>query len=182
MISLGIASSYSAFISICSIMLNTFLKTAIGAVGRQFVSTALSGPDGSRTRVQKPIPCPSTSLVIHLTFPLRPGESHPKRFSSFMIRPPAQSFADVVSHRVDARVPKCGCFGSDKPPEATSSAAIRQQMLTDYYLQRLILIVEFNASRATRFSSFSFPVETFTSPYLIVMAAYDIHINCLFII
>lgn len=49
-------------------------------------------------------------------------------------------------------------------PWATSPAAIRQQMLTDYYLQRLILSLEFNASRATRFSSFMIPVETITSP------------------
>lgn len=33
-----------------------------------------SGPDGNRTRVQKPIPCPSTSVVIPLTFPLRSEE------------------------------------------------------------------------------------------------------------
>ena len=32
------------------------------------------------------------------------------------------------------------------------------------YLQRLNLIVEFDASRAARFSSFIFPVETFTGP------------------
>jgi hypothetical protein len=32
------------------------------------------------------------------------------------------------------------------------------------YLQRLILILEFDASRATRFSSFMIPVETITSP------------------
>nr|DAW09796.1 MAG TPA: hypothetical protein [Caudoviricetes sp.] len=32
------------------------------------------------------------------------------------------------------------------------------------YLQRLILIVEFNVSRTTRFSSCMIPVETITSP------------------
>ena len=42
------------------------------------------------------------------------------------------------------------------------TAAIRQRMLN--YLQRLNLIVEFDASRAARFSSFIFPVETFTGP------------------
>ena len=72
-----------------------------------------------------------------------------------MIRPTAQSFADVVSYIVEAWIPKCRCSGSD-------CCQIRQRMLN--YLQRLILIVEFDASRATRFSSFMIPVETITSP------------------
>ena len=111
--------------------LNTFLKTAIFAVGRQFVSTALSGVpemetehhgfgfgyqsglDGSRTRVRKPIPCPSTSVVYPLTFPLSPGAKHPGDFSSFMIRPHAQSFASVVSHIVEAGILKCECSRAD---------------------------------------------------------------------
>ena len=53
------------------ITLKIFRNTAIFAIGRQFVSAASSGLDGSRTRVQKPIPCPSTSVVHALTFPPR---------------------------------------------------------------------------------------------------------------
>ena len=72
-----------------------------------------SGLDGSRTRVRKPIPCPSTSVVYHLTFPLSPEDKHPDDFSSFMIRPHAQSFASVVSHRVEAGILKCECSRAD---------------------------------------------------------------------
>lgn len=61
----------------------------------------MNGPGGSRTRVQKPIPCSSTSVVIHLTFPLLHGEAHPYSFSSFMIRTPTQSLTDAVSHRFE---------------------------------------------------------------------------------
>ena len=114
-----------------------------------------SGPGGNRTRVQKPVPCTSTIIVSYLTFPLPHGNRHSCGFSSFMIRPTAQSFADVVSYIVEAWIPKCRCSGSD-------CCQIRQRMLN--YLQRLILILEFDASRATRFSSFMIPVETITSP------------------
>ena len=94
-----------------------------------------SGLDGSRTRVRNTIPCPSTSVVYYLTFPLPHDNKQPCGFSSFMIRPMAQSFANVVSHIVEAWVLKCEC---------SRSAAIRQRMLN--YLQRLILIWPFNAS------------------------------------
>ena len=47
----------------------------------------MSGVDGSRTRVQKPIPCPSTIIVCFLTFPPSNGNKHPFDFGSFMIRP-----------------------------------------------------------------------------------------------
>ena len=63
-----------------------------------------SGPDGSRTRVRNPIPRTSTSLVTHLSFPPCGGDRQPPHFSSFIIRPPAQSFASVVSHIVDALI------------------------------------------------------------------------------
>ena len=82
-----------------------------------------------------------------------------------MIRPTAQSFADVVSYIVDAWIPKCRCSGSD-------CCQIRQRMLN--YLQRLILIVEFDASRATRFSSCMIPVETITSPCNIFLRSKNI--------
>ena len=73
----------------------------------------ISGLDGSRTRVQKPIPCPSTSVVCYLTFPPPHENKHPCGFSSFMIRPQVQSLACVVSHIVEAWVLKCECSRSD---------------------------------------------------------------------
>lgn len=76
----------------------------------------LNGPDGNRTRVQKPIPCPSTSVVYCLTFPPRNLNKHNSRFSSFMIRPHTQSLVCVVSHVVEAWLPKRGCFRSDCCP------------------------------------------------------------------
>ena len=121
-----------------------------------------SGLDGSRTRVRNTIPCPSTSVVYYLTFPLPHDNKQPCGFSSFMIRPMAQSFANVVSHIVEAWVLKCECSRSDCCHHGQQVAAVRLQPLN--YLQRLILILEFDASRATRFSSFMIPVETITSP------------------
>ena len=115
----------------------------------QYLSHFFSGLDGSRTRVRNTIPCPSTSVVYSLTFPPRPGNKHPEHFSSFMLRPYAQSFAYVVSHMFEAGILRCEC------PRAT--AAIRQRMLN--YLQRY---------HATRFSSCKTPVETFTTPYSVV--------------
>lgn len=72
-----------------------------------------SGAEGNRTPVRKSIPCSSTIIVLYLTFPLPSEKGHPDGFSSFIIRPYAQSFAYVVSHIVDARVLKCGCSKSD---------------------------------------------------------------------
>ena len=97
---------------------------------------AFTGLDGSRTRVQKPIPCPSTSVVYSYTFPPPRRNKQPRDFSSFIIRPYAQSFAYVVSHIVEAWVLMCECTRSDY-------CQIRQRMLN--YLQRLILIWPFNA-------------------------------------
>ena len=79
--------------------------------------------DGSRTRVRKPIPCPSTIIVSYLTFPPAcPGElTLPEHFSSFMIRPYAQSLAYVVSCIVDAWVTRVrGAL--------SQTAAIRQRI------------------------------------------------------
>lgn len=78
-----------------------------------FSSISDDGVDGSRTRVQKPIPCPSTSVVYSLTFPPRPGNKHPEHFSSFMLRPYAQSFAYVVSHMFEAGILRCECPRAD---------------------------------------------------------------------
>ena len=103
-----------------------------------------SGVEGSRTPVQKPIPCPSTIIVRYLRrsfsciFPPLPDNERSGRFGSFMVRPRGQSLARVVSHIVDARIPECGCPGADKPPEAASPAAIKQPVRTDNYLQRLV--------------------------------------------
>ena len=72
-----------------------------------------SGPEGNRTPVRKSIPCSSTIIVPYLTFPLPSGKKHSDGFSSFIIRPHAQSFACVVSYIVDARVLKCRCLKSD---------------------------------------------------------------------
>ena len=79
----------------------------------QYLSHFFSGLDGSRTRVRNTIPCPSTSVVYYLTFPLPHDNKQPCGFSSFMIRPVAQSFANVVSHIVEAWVLKCECSRSD---------------------------------------------------------------------
>ena len=79
----------------------------------EFDLFSFNGVDGSRTRVQKPIPCPSTSVVHNLTFPLQFRYEHRNCFSSFIIRPRVQSFARVVSHIVEAWVLKCECSRSD---------------------------------------------------------------------
>ena len=78
-----------------------------------------NGVDGSRTRVQKPIPCPSTIIVRYsgwsysCLFPPPPGNEQPDEFSSFILRPCAQSLTHVVSHIVDARILKCECLRAD---------------------------------------------------------------------
>ena len=79
----------------------------------KFDASTSGGLDGSRTRVRNTIPCPSTSVVYYLTFPLPHDNKQPCGFSSFMIRPMAQSFANVVSHIVEAWVLKCECSRSD---------------------------------------------------------------------
>ncbi len=109
-----------------------------------FLSVLFDGVDGSRTRVQKPIPCPSTIIVRYLgrafpgLFPPEAGNEQPAPFGSFILRPCAQSLTHVVSHMVDARIPRCECPGADKLPKAASFTAITLQMLTEYYLQRLV--------------------------------------------
>ena len=106
-----------------------------------------SGVEGSRTPVQKPIPCPSTIIVRYSgrtfsrLFPPGSDNEQSVPFGSFMVRPRGQSLARVVSHIVDARIPACECPGADKPPKAASPAAIKLQVRTDNYLQRLFLIL-----------------------------------------
>ena len=73
----------------------------------------LSGAEGNRTPVRKPIPCSSTIIVCYLTFPLPHGNRHSCGFSSFMIRPCTQSLVHVVSHIVDARFLMCECTKAD---------------------------------------------------------------------
>ncbi len=122
----------------------------------EFGFALFSGLEGNRTPVRKSIPDSSTSVVCCLTFPLPPENKHPGGVSSFMIRPLEQSLSSVVSHIVEAWVLRCECPRSDY-------CQIRQRMLN--YLQRLNLILPFNALPATRFFRFKIPVETFTSPY-----------------
>ena len=89
-------------------------RGAVLQVKRRFYhKPPFSGLDGSRTRVRNTIPCPSTSVVYSLTFPPRPGNKHPEHFSSFMLRPYAQSFAYVVSHMFEAGILRCECPRAD---------------------------------------------------------------------
>ena len=64
------------------------------------------GPDGDRTRVQKSIPCSSTSVVCYLSFPLRRESRHPCRVSSFILRTMQQSLCTAVS-RIFESVSEC---------------------------------------------------------------------------
>ena len=109
---------------------------------RVFDLLRFSGVDGSRTRVRNTIPCPSTSVVYYLTFPLPHDNKQPCSFSSFMIRPMAQSFANVVSHIVEVWILKCECSRSDCCHHGQQVAAVRLQPLN--YLQRLYLVPSFN--------------------------------------
>ena len=67
-----------------------------------FPAVFADGPDGNRTRVQKPIPCPSTSVVCDLTFPLPVLHRHSTGFGSFIVRLYGQSLPYIVSHKVEA--------------------------------------------------------------------------------
>ena len=104
--------------SLCETKQNIFLYTTM--LYRVFDLLRFSGVDGSRTRVQKPIPCPSTIIVIQFCdcspFPLPDGGRRPSGFSSFMVRPWGQSLAHVVSYIVDAWVLMCRCTKSDSCP------------------------------------------------------------------
>ena len=60
----------------------------------------------------KTIPCTSTIIVRYFSFPLLHGNEHPCRFSSFILRLTAQSFADIVSHMFDTGFPMCECIRS----------------------------------------------------------------------
>jgi len=90
--------------------LMVFMESAVKST---FYGTFRDGSDGSRTRVQKPIPCPSTIIVSQCSFPPPDGDWHSSGFGSFIIRPQAQSFACVVSCIVDAWVLRCRCPKSD---------------------------------------------------------------------
>ena len=79
----------------------------------EFGFAHLSGPEGNRTPVRKSIPCSSTIIVCYFSFPPPSENRHPDGFSSFILRPQAQSFACVVSRIVDARFFMCGCTKAD---------------------------------------------------------------------
>ena len=98
---------------LCTITCKAFIYAVLQEKRRFYHKPPFSGLDGSRTRVRNTIPCPSTSVVYYLTFPLPHDNKQPCGFSSFMIRPMAQSFANVVSHIVEAWVLKCECSRSD---------------------------------------------------------------------
>lgn len=69
----------------------------------EFDLFSFNGVDGSRTRVQKLIHCSSTIIVDYLTFPPVHENQHSCTFSSFINLLPAQSFADNVPYKVDAK-------------------------------------------------------------------------------
>ena len=121
-----------------------------------------SGPEGNRTPVQKPIPCSSTIIVRSLTFPPPDENEHPSGFGSFILRPHTQSFACVVSYKIDAWVLMCRSTRSD-------GRLIKQRMLN--FLQRLYLSLPFNALHADSFTSCKTPVETSTSPCTVMAFA-----------
>ena len=98
---------------LCTMTCKAFIYAFLQEKRRFYNKPPFSGLDGSRTRVRNTIPCPSTSVVYYLTFPLPNDNKQPCGFSSFMIRPMAQSFANVVSHIVEAWVLKCECSRSD---------------------------------------------------------------------
>ena len=98
---------------LCTMTCKAFIYAFLQEKRRFYNKPPFSGLDGSRTRVRNTIPCPSTSVVYYLTFPLPHDNKQPCGFSSFMIRPMAQSFANVVSHIVEAWVLKCECSRSD---------------------------------------------------------------------
>ena len=71
-------------------------------------------------------PCPkahSLSFYYHSSFlgaalpalfPTTAENEQSAVYGSFILRPRAQSLARVVSHIVDARIPKCECPGADE--------------------------------------------------------------------
>ena len=76
----------------------------------------ISGLEGSRTPVQKPIQCPSTIIdgfSGSLPFPPPTENSQSIGFSSFMIRPRGQSLPRVVSRFHNAGAAGCGCPPDD---------------------------------------------------------------------
>ena len=75
--------------------------------------TLIDGAGGNRTRVQETVHCPSTIIAGYLTFPPADGNRQPSAFSSFIIRPYAQSLTYVVSHIFDARILRCECPKAD---------------------------------------------------------------------
>ena len=127
-----------------------------------------SGVDGSRTRVQKPIPCPSTIIVRYLGELISPVPSFGWKRTAFriwqpLIRPCARSATHVVSHIVDARILKCECSRADSCHQAAYAK----------FSSAFSLILPFNALHTDSFSSCKTPVETFTTPYSILQTNYS---------
>jgi len=89
-----------------------------------------------------------------LTFPPADGNQHPAAFSSFINLLPGQSLPDKVPYKFDAGIRGVG--------NMEPTAALRQRLLN--LLQRLILILPFDALHTDSFSIFNRPVETSTTP------------------
>ena len=102
----GVFLILSGFLFLPLKMLESFVNKGFPQYLQGFLK---SGAEGNRTPVRKSIPCSSTIIVCYLTFPPPSGSRHPDGFSSFILRPQAQSFACVVSCIVDARFSKCRC-------------------------------------------------------------------------
>lgn len=90
------------------------------------------GVGGSRTRVQKSIPRPSTIIVHLLRFPPSDNDERFSEFGSFMIRTHAQSFAYAVSCLFDASAPADRYSG-------LTAAALRQLLTRNYRLRLFCL-------------------------------------------
>lgn len=105
-------------------------------------------------------PCPkNNSLFFYyysclLKFPFKTVKQQTVEKSSFIIHLYTQSFVYKVSHISRYRFCKCECL--------QVCNCLRQRMLN--YLQRLYLILPFNALHTNSFTSCMFPVETGTSP------------------
>ena len=72
-----------------------------------------SGVDGSRTRVQKPIPCPSTIIVCFLTFPSSNGNKHPFGYGSLYYLTEAKTFFCSCSPLTRRSYPIRGAIGKN---------------------------------------------------------------------
>lgn len=116
---------------------NTYQKKEEMPENQAFPTIFPNGPGGSRTRVQKPIPCTSTIIVSSFRFPRLHENGHPYSFGSFMIRLTAQSLTAIVSHKSRCQILKVWV------PWGWQAAT---RLLTRNFRLRLILSLRFDAS------------------------------------